>query len=49
MPDVYVPVIANAVAFERRIDDRKLLQRNDRSAHEKWHERQACAIALLEA
>ena len=43
-----MPVIANAFSFERGIDDRELLQANDRGAYEKWHERQTRAVALLE-
>ncbi len=47
--DIYVPVIANAIAFERSVHDRELLQADDRRAHEKWHEGQARAVALLES
>src|SRR5207244_4642704 len=47
--DVYMVVIANAFSFERGIDDRELLQADDRGANEKWHERQARAVALLES
>ncbi len=42
-------VIANAVAFERRVDDGKLLDGDDGGAHEKWHESEARAITLLES
>src|SRR5207253_4971343 len=47
--NVHVPVITNAVAFNRSIDDGELLKRNNRRADEKWHEGQANAVALLEA
>ena len=41
-------VVANALAFDRRIDDGKLLQRDDDRASEKRHESQARAVAFLE-
>src|SRR5208282_806173 len=42
-------VVADAVAFERAVDDRILLQGDDGSAHEKRHEGKPRAVALLEA
>src|SRR5438270_2466684 len=46
---VAVAVITNVVAIETRVDDGPLLQGNDRGAHEKWHEGEASAVALLES
>ena len=46
---VDVFVIANAVAFERSVDDGILLQGDDGGAYEKWHEGQARAVTLLES
>src|SRR5882762_7113505 len=46
--DINVAVVTNAVTFERGIDDRPLLDRDDSSAHEERHEREADSVALLE-
>src|SRR5271157_6491508 len=45
---VDVPVVADAVAFERAVDDGILLQGDDGGAHEERHEGEAHAVALLE-
>src|SRR5580692_11665359 len=44
-----MPVIANSVAIERSIHNGELLQPDDRSPHEKWHERQPSAVPLFES
>src|ERR1700685_389693 len=47
--NVDVAVVANAVAFQRRVDDGPLLQGDDGGAHEEGHEGEAHAVALLES
>ena len=44
-----VLVVADVVAFERGVDDGKLLQRDDGGADEERHEGEARAVALLES
>src|ERR1039458_1785073 len=46
---VDVLVVADAVAFERAVDDRILLQGDDGSSHKERHEGEPRAVALLEA
>src|ERR1700687_208007 len=46
---VDVFVVADAVTFERAVDDGILLQGDDGTAHEERHEREAHAVTLLEA
>src|SRR5208282_2911063 len=43
-----VLVVADAVAFERAVDDRILLQGDDGSAHKERHESEPRAVTLLE-
>jgi hypothetical protein len=43
-----VAVVVDVVAFNIGIDDGPLLQSNDCSANEEWHERKTGAMALLE-
>ncbi len=42
-------VVADVIAFERRVDDGPLLQCDDGGAHEERHEGEADAVALLES
>ena len=42
-------VVADAVAFERAVDDGILLQRDDGGAHEERHESKSRSVALLES
>jgi hypothetical protein len=42
-------VVDNVAAINRRVDDRKLLQRGDGRLDEEAHEAQANAVCLLEA
>src|SRR6266478_1079135 len=46
---VDVLVVADALAFERAVYDRILLQGDDGSAHKEWHEGKARAVTLFEA
>ncbi len=49
MPTLIVAVVADVVAFERGVDDGKLLHGDDGGAHEERHEGEADAVALLES
>src|ERR1700683_1771342 len=46
---VDLAVIADVIAFNRRVDDRPLLKGDDGGAYEEGHEGQAGAVALLES
>src|SRR5579872_1756251 len=46
---VDVAVIADVVAIDVGINDWPLLQGHYSGTHEEWHEREACAMALLES
>src|ERR1700722_4857569 len=48
-PYVNAGVVADVVAFERSVDDRPLLQRNDGGTDKERHEGEADAVALLES
>ena len=47
--NVDLSMVADAIAFERGVDYRPLLQRDDGGADEKWHKGETNAVALLEA
>ncbi len=46
---IHVAVVANVLSLEGSVDDRKLLESNDRGADKERHEREARAITLFEA
>src|ERR1700722_2226397 len=47
--DIDLAMVADVIAFQKRVDNRPLLQTDDGRTHEEWHEGEPHAVPLLES